>query len=325
MKTIDKAKIVISRVTAGELVGAVRRELATDDNEWSRISVKAYSLHLQAARKQRKEDAKKRNVSATSNEEIGEILELNERLGDYAICLPTLATKSDVKASQHLLPEMPQSENQLLLLIENMTLEPRIRALQNIGRIRHFAAFKEFSYFVEAATLCYYRGNYASSYLTLVPVIEGIILRWSGYLGIGEKPEFEEIRKFFRNTHVRQPCPGNPLFHDVFCKACHKIINDHLYQPSQRGTAYAEFNRHQASHLLRDTTFATRENCIRLFLLLDTMAEIYRYETYCLDPRWDLKDEDICREVALYTALWMQTALGNTPENVLLQGSTHVG
>lgn len=318
MKTLDKAMIVISRVTAGEQVAVVRGEVATDDGEWFRISAKTYSLHLQAARKQRKEDAKKRNVAATSNEEIGEILELNEKLGAYAVCLPTLATKSDVRASLLLLPGMPQAENQLLLLIENMTLEPRIRALQNIGRIRHFAAFKEFARFVEAATLCYYRGNYASSYLTLVPVIEGIILRWSGYQGVGEKPDFEEIRKFFGNPHVRQPCPGNPLFHDVFCKACDKIINDHLYQPSQCGTAYAEFNRHQASHLLRDTTFATRENCIRLFLLLDTMAEIYIYETYCPDPRWDLKDEDTRREVTLYTALRIQTALGNTPENALL-------
>ncbi|MES2014184.1 MAG: hypothetical protein V4445_10555 [Pseudomonadota bacterium] len=325
MNTIDKAKLVISRVAVGEHVAVVREEVATDDSDWFRISAKAYSLQLQAARKQRKEDAKKPNVAATSNEEISEILELNEKLEAYAVCLPTLASKSDVRASLLLLPEMPQAESQLLLLIEDMTLEPRIRALQNTGRIRHFTVFKEFSRYVDAATLCYYRGNYASSYLTLVPVIEGIILRWSGYQGIGEKPEFEEIRKFFRNSHVRQPCPGNPLFYDVFCKACDKIINNHLYQPSQRGIAYAEFNRHQASHFLRNTTFATRENCIRLFLLLDTMAEIYLYETYCPDPRWDLKDEDIHLEVTLYRELRIQTALGNTPECTLLQDSLHVG
>lgn len=325
MKTIDKAKIAISRIAAGEKVFKVRQEIATDEDDWFRVSAKAYSIHLQAARKQRKEDAKKRNVATTSNEEIGEILELNDKLAAYAVCLPALTTKSDIKAALSLLPRMPQTESQLLLLIEDMTLEPRVRALQNVGRIRHFAAFREFASFVEAATLCYYRGNFASAYLTLVPVIEGIILRWSGYQGIGEKPEFEEIRKFFGIPHVRQPCPGNPLFHDVFCRACDRIVNDHLYQPSQRGTAYADFNRHQASHLLRDTTFATRDNCIRLFLLLDTMAEIYLYETYCRDPRWDLTDEDARREVTLYKVLQLQTALGNTPESILLQGGPLVG
>lgn len=320
VKTIDKAKIVISRVASGEQVSVIREEVTTNDDEWFRISAKAYSLHLQTARKQRNEDAKKPHIASTSNEEISEILELNEKLGTYALCLPTLATKSDVIALLLLLPEMPQAENQLLLRIEVMTLAPRIRALQNIGRIRHFTAFKEFAHFIEAATLCYYRGNYASSYLTLVPVIEGIILRWSGYQGFGQKPEFDEIRKFFSNPHTRQPCPGNPLFHDVFCRACNKIINDHLYQPSQRGAAYAEFNPHQASHLLRDTMFATKENCIRLFLLLDTMTEIYRYETFCHDPRWGLEDKDTRREVTLYELLKNQAALCNTPENTLLRG-----
>ena len=324
MKTIEKAKIAISRIEAGNQISVVRESISTDEDDWFRISAKAYSLHLQAARKKRKEDSKKRNIATTSNQEIDELLELNDKLAAYAVCLPTPATKSDIRAALILLPGMPQSENQLMLLIEGMTLEPRIRALQNIGRIRHFLVFKEFSYLVEAATLCYYRGNYASSYLTLVPVIEGIILRWSGYQGIGEKPEFEEIRKFFGSPHVRQPCPGNPLFHDVFCKACNKIINDHLYQPSQCGAAYAEFNRHQASHLLRDRTFATRENCIRLFLLLDTMAEIYLYETNCNDPSWNLTNDDTRSEVTLYRALQLETALGNSPESNLLRDDFHV-
>jgi hypothetical protein len=156
MKTIDKANIVISRIAAKEQVSLIRQEIAADDVDWFRISAKAYSLHLKAARRQRKKDAEMRNVAATSNEEIGEILELNGKLSAYAVCLPTLATKSHIKAALALLPQMPQSESQLLLLIEGMTLEPGVRAQQNIGRIRHFAAFKEFANFVEAATLCYY-------------------------------------------------------------------------------------------------------------------------------------------------------------------------
>lgn len=318
MKTIDKAKIVISRIIAGEQVNVLRKELAIGEDAWFRISAKAYSLHLEAARKKRKEDAKKTHIACTSREEIDQILDLNDKLAAFALCLPTLATRADIKATHFLLQEMPKAESQLLLLMEKITLEPRIRALQNIGRIRQFGVFKEFSNFVEAATLCYYRGNYVSSYLTLVPIIEGIILRWSGYRGIGEKPVFDKIRRFFGKSHVRQPCPENPLFHDVFCRACDRIINDHLYRPSQRGTAYAGFNRHQASHLLRATTFATRENCIRLFLLLDTMAEIYLYETSCPDPKWHLTDDDTRREVTIYRALQVESVLSKTPENILL-------
>ena len=55
------------------------------------------------------------------------------------------------------------------------------------------------------------------------------------------------------------------------------------------------------------------------------MGEIYHYETYCCDPRWSLTAEDTRREVTIYKALWVQTALANTPENVLLRGEGLVG
>lgn len=325
MKTSDKAKLVISRIASGEKITVIREDVAAGRDDWFRVSAAAYSLHLQAARKKRKKDEKARNTIATSNAEILQILALNEELVTYAMCLPAVATIADFKRVRLLLPKMPASESQLLRLIENMTLEPGVRALQNIGRIRHFSAFRSFASLVEAATLCYYRGNFASAYLTLVPVIEGVILRWAGYDGTGDKPEFETIRKFFNVPHVRQPCPGNPLFYEVYCRACDKILSDHLYQPSVRGAAYGDFNRHQAAHLLNDSRFATRENCVRLFLLLDTMAEIYYYETFCTDPRWGLTGEDTRREVSLYRMLQLQTARGNTAEAILLQDSTLIG
>lgn len=319
MKTVDKARAAIARIKAHDPVSKVRDDLSSDASDWFRISAKAYALHLKEARKERDEVQKKPHVAATPNEVIDEILAINEGLSRVALCIPAISTLSDVNAVKLLMKEMPASERLLLSLVETMTLEPRIRALQNIGRIRQFKIFKEFAHIVEAATVSYYRGNYVSSYLTLVPVIEGLILRWSGYTGRGEKPEFEEIRRFFSISHVRQPCPSVPLFHNVFAKACHRIINDHLYKPSGYGTAHSEFNRHQASHLLRDSDFATRENCIRLFLLLDLMAEIYRYETWCDDPRWYLEDSDISKEVSLYSAMLASSHSGVSPESLLLK------
>ena len=319
MKTIDKAKLVISRIQSSDSVIAVKNDLASDENEWFRISAKASALFLADARKKRDEDKKNPNIGTTSNEEIDEILRINEKLSEFALCIPSLLSMSHVRAINLLLHDLPRTEEKLLGLIENATIKPKIRAMQNVGRIRHFTAFKEFSLIIEAATLSYFRANYASAYLTLVPVIEGIILRWSGYFGSGEKPEFEVIRRFFNVSHTRQPCPWNPLFHEVFSKACHKIINDHLYKPSGRGAAYSEFNRHQASHLLRNAEFATRGNCIRLFLLLDTMAEIYLFETWCHDPRLEINDEDIHREVTLYRVLQAEAASENSAEKILLK------
>lgn len=314
MNTTEKANLVVERRLAGETIESIRSDLFATPADWHRISIKAYAVCLKKARKQRKIDLKKRNYSASSPEEIDHLLDLNEKLGRFALCIPPLATQNDVNKAEALLGGMPQNEAALLDLIESITLDPSIRALQNIGRISQFSSFRNFQHIVEAATLCYYRGNYISSYLTLVPVIEGIILRWSGYDGSGTKPEFEEIRKFFKTSHLRQPCPGNPLFHHIFTKACSDIINDHLYKPTTTGAAHSEFSRHQAAHLLQDSRFATRENCIRLFLLIDLMTEIYLYESGCKDPRWTLRPESYNPAAAVYQRLVFEGLAVRAPE-----------
>lgn len=322
MKTIQKAREVIRKLSAGMSIEIVQNELGGDKSEWYRVSAKAYALHLDEAQKIQEKSEKETHSSArTSKDELSEVLKINEQLSDLALCLPATSTRTDLRKAGVLLNDRGDNEAALICLIEEMTMHPRIRALQNIGRLQQFAVFKEFSYLIEAATLCFFRANYASSYLTLVPVVEGVILRWSGYTGNGEKPEFEEIRKFFSLAHTRHPCPGNPLFHQVFTKVCNKIINEHLYKPSNKGGAYSEFNRHQASHLLRDTEFATRANCIRLFLLIDVMAEVYLYETKCKDPRWKLSSDSIKREVEIYCQLLLDQCLPGNAERVLLKPS----
>ena len=105
------------------------------------------------------------------------------------------------------------------------------------------------------------------------------------------------------------------MFYDVFSKACDKLLTEHLFKDSQDRNAYSNFNRHLAAHLLTDSQFATRENCVRFFLILDLMSELYLYETYCNDPRFNLTDEDISLELNEYLQLMLQL---NNPERVLL-------
>lgn len=318
-RTEEKAEQTLILLQQKKSVGNVIEQLCLDDNEWYRVSSKAYALHLKKARKQRKEDEKKLHVSCTSNDKIKDIIKLNNDMADLALSLPTVATMADYERVQILLEDMPKNETALLTLVEEITMSPRMRALQKKGRFEHFQPFIEFVDFIEAATLCYFRGNYISSYLTLVPIAEGIILRWLGYSGQGKKPDFETLRKFFSKSHTRQPCPGNPLFHEVYTKVCDKIFNEHLYKPSDQGQAYANFNRHLAVHLLDNSQFTTKENCIRLFLLIDTMTELYHYETYCSDPMFYLTREQIQQEYQIYTQLLTEQAMINTPEKKLLK------
>lgn len=316
--TTNIAEQLLTQLGPDVDVSAIKSQVSADEDEWYRISAKAYQLHLQKARKQRKEDEKRPNVACTSNNEIADINTINEQMANFALCLPSTATIAEFKKVKQLIKSMPENEHKLLEIVGDAVLDPRIRALQKKGRFEHFSAFKSFVHLIEAATLCFYRENYVSSYMTLLPVAEGVILRWSGYSGHGDKPEFEEIRKFFSKSHTRQPCPGNPLFHDVFARACDKIVKEHLYKPSQQGIAHSNFNRHLAAHLLNDSQFATKENCIRLFLLIDIMSELYLYETYCGDPRFDLSGEEIEYEYKTYQKIITESVLVSSPEKALL-------
>ncbi|WP_342450523.1 hypothetical protein [Acinetobacter nosocomialis] len=316
MKTKDKAKLVIESLKDKSSVQEVKKQICNDDNaDWDRVSQKAYALYLENERQQRKVDEKNRCVIVTSLDDINGIIQLNNQLLEYALVLPSTVTLTDVLNIQELISDMPANEHKIIDAFASIIMDPIIRARQKKGRFEHFPPFKSFVHIIESAVISYYRGNFIGSYLTLIPVVEGVMLRWLGYFGTGKKPTFPDLKTFFSNSYQRQPCPGNVLFHDVFSKACDKLLTEHLFKDSQEGDAYSNFNRHLASHLLSDSQFATRENCVRLFLFVDLMSELYLYETYCSDPRFYLSGEDVSLELNEYLKLMAQL---HSPERVLL-------
>ena len=313
-----KAKEIIDLIKQGLTIDEIKSRICNDDNEWYCYSSKAYSIQLENAKRERKKQESSPHVVTNSNKDIPTILDINEKLADKAFLLPIFLTGGELDIIKSHKSDFPNSESKIIQIISKMTMQPRLRVLQRKGRFENLEYFKIFKKLIDAATLSYYRTNFISCYLTLVPVIEGIIIRWNGYSISDEKPEFEEIRKFFKNPALRQPCPNNIQFHDVYAKACDKILNRHFYKPTMTGNSFANFNRHVASHLLIDDEFATKENCIRLFMLLDAMTEIYLYESRVSDPRIDLKDEDILEEIDLLTKVILENT-EKTPEQMILK------
>lgn len=311
-----KANEIIRLIEQGKSLDLVKVEVSSSSDEWYRFSNKAYNIFLEKVKKDRKGIENKKHVSATSNDQILEIIDLNEKLGDYALLLPIFSTNGEFKAIKDIVDKLPATEDEIIIIIGKITLHPRLRALQKKGRIQQFDHFKTFSKMVDAAILSYYRTNFISCYLTLLPIIEGIIIRWMGYSESDAKPEFEDVRKFFKNSAQRQPCPYNVMFHNVYVKACDKILNNHFYKSTTNGNSWANFNRHVASHLLNDNQFGTKENCIRLFILLDAMTEIFLYESRMSDPRFNIRNDEIEEDIKLYGTVILDNTQ-TTPEQTM--------
>lgn len=294
---------------ANKSVEDVKATLAIDDSTmWSKVSALVYAKAKTDARKERDKDARRPHVSATSNADITELLTLNEQLASYALLAPPTITGAEFRRIGQLAAELPDSESAILAYLDSIITSPKMCAILKQG-FEYSPAFQSFTPLVEAAIIAYYQENYTSAFLTLVPVVEGLILRWSGFDGTGPepKPEFETIRKFVGNSCLRQPNPGNVLFHDVYVKASQAILTKHLYLNSETGSAYANFSRHLAAHLLSNESFATQPNCVRLFILLDALLKVHIYETKpAKDPRFHVDEPTLQRDVLRYQLLIAQ-------------------
>jgi len=62
-----------------------------------------------------------------------------------------------------------------------------------------------------------------------------------------------------------------------------------------------------ALHLLDDVGFGTKDNVLRLFILIDLLSDLYVCETRIVDPRFAVDNEEIHGHVMAYnTALSSQ-------------------
>ena len=197
-----QAEKIIEGIEKGQSINSLKTNLSQNKDEWHRYSSKAYSINLENARKDRKIEENAQNVICTSNDQIKEILKVNKTLSDYALLLPIFCTLQELNAIKNLIDKLPDSdvENEIIHIVGNMTIHPRLRMLQQKGRFEELEHFKIFSKLLHAANISLYRENYISCYLTLIPIVEGIIIRWMGYKETDEKPDFETIRKFFQNS-----------------------------------------------------------------------------------------------------------------------------
>ena len=251
------------------------------------------------------------------------VRDCNTKLAVFAFSLPTYATAKEAEDMLALFNEGRINASNVSQLILPIVMEIRMRALQQVGRYMKIPIFQEFAYFIDSATLAFYRGNMAAAFLTIVPVIEGILLRSMGFPNIlTKKPEFKEIKEFIGRSIYRNPIPGLPQFFELYISVADDIFRNHFYLNTEEGDAHGFFNRHLALHMLDNKIFYSVDNVVRAFLLLDLMGEIYLREKQIADPRWETKNEEIEKHLLGYTQAVRQS-LSSPAESILSSYPSH--
>ena len=274
------------------------------ETDWIRVQTELAGAH-RAARK-RESDVGTRHR------------ELNRELRELAFGFPPYSTENDLDLIQkHMGPPLRQRE--LESALQDLVLRPATRARMLVGRFEKLVPFDQFAYVIDSAYFAYCRGNVVASFMCILPVIEGVIVRWAEDVGGNLGKGFPGYADWVSDTPVRAPLLANPLFADSYAETCGHILSAHLYKKTQEDLAFGLFNRHIALHLKEERGFATPQNLVRAFLLLDLMSELLICERWDRDPMFHVTPEE---EGTLRDA-YQQAAISQltppTPENALFR------
>lgn len=305
------ARVVAQDIGAGLSMVQIKLKYGISDSDWNLFSVeiaKAYREPLQA-----------------NSSDAQRVSDVNQKLAPLALALPSYLTVGELGRIEALLSATPIDEKVIVGKVLALAILPDLRAVQLHGRFISIPLFREFAYIIDSAAFSFYRGNIASCLFSIIPVIEGVLLRWQGFPNaVTKKPSFAETIQFLKSSGIRQPTPGLPLFFDTAVTSATKILEDHLFKPTTSGKAYDFFNRHLALHLLDDQPFCTADNARRAFLLLDVLSDIYVYETRS-DPRLNTNEEMRKRHREAYIQTIMSSLNAGHPEHLLNETHSKYG
>lgn len=218
---------------------------------------------------------------------------LDKHLNEKLLTIPPYPCVSS-KRIQELLASLENPDpawggldGEILRMVKN----PWQRAYQIEYRFKPTKIFNDFMKIIESATHNLMIGNYICSYLSLVPVVEAILRKWSNEKSNEIKSKnsngrfqihtFEKnLVKYLNGKNIERNSNTNfQKWISNQIKYFDFMIREVFYLPfkaSEEGVK-KEFNRNRTLHLLDniEDSEALRDNNTRIFLLLDIIAELY--------------------------------------------------
>ena len=152
---------------------------------------------------------------------------------------------------------------------------PKNRAQQRL-LYEQIPAFKSILPIIDEALGNYFLGRYIGCYMMLVPVIEGLLLRWAEPKNITQEFDFRKFIKDKTLTLAKE-------HQNSWC--CHNIallryfIVGYFFNRSDSTDLNRMYNRNLVSHLLGDIDFLkAAKNSTRIFSIIDLIAICMSYE-----------------------------------------------
>jgi hypothetical protein len=170
--------------------------------------------------------------------------------------------------------ERGEVESRINELVENGVFHPNFRAYL-IYRALAQPPMQPCSHLLERATFHYYKRDFLSCVLVLLPAVEGILRSYVGWSSGQLDPKGHEVRDRLRAGTAE----SYPELRSAYAEALAAFHERWFWTRTvQADFRLSHLNRHYALHALGTETFYRAIDCHRLFLYFDTFAEMLTLE-----------------------------------------------
>lgn len=242
---------------------------------------------------------------------------VNSRLLDWGWMFGGLMSAHEVIAIEDLFRKLDRADitqdreytlNEINELMLGHVFALSVRAY-TVFRAREARSTAHVSHHVDRATFHYYKRDFFSCVLTLLPAIEGILLArlgWTPTSGL-PKPTFSKLIKCLEQAQIHQPGMATrfEMHRDVLVAYLRRwIFQNH----ADMETDVCYLNRHYALHCMGSGGYYSAADCHRLFTFLDVYLDLLGYET-TVGLRAFIPDKDpfVSSRIKHYSALILGT------------------
>jgi hypothetical protein len=150
----------------------------------------------------------------------------------------------------------------------------------------------------ESATLAVFQDNFIAAFFTLMPLVEGLVLRWMAYDAKSQRPSFAKIKSFVtaRSVHIRQSVlqakDSNNLHTvaDFQMEHLDALVHSHLFE-NHLGRI-SNLNRHLALHLMDVPNFSNSLNTSQLLIVIDNIIDAILWDEGNYAKAWSEQFND---------------------------------
>jgi hypothetical protein len=247
------------------------------------------------------------------------MVNINRKISKFGYCLiPEYMTGQDFllieKAVEkiELSPELSQEELQQIenelgnIFIKTITL-PANRALIMSSMIMHTDYVSEFSHLVEKAYFHLMVYDHISVNMILTPVIEGILTAFVGHNPLSINPPkknviYNKLAELQYADESKQMT--HPFLFDEYIRCFIDICDNVFFNTTDKAADANYFNRNYITHLAGNERFYSRNNSIKIILLLDLLTFVIACSRGQNDMFYkDIEDKDYLERWEYYKVL----------------------